>query len=88
VSFLDANLGFAGGNTSSAPRMYKTTDGGGSWSPVGVNGLPSFMSDMHWIDGQTGFVTIYIAPGGIFRTTNGGASWHNVWSDPTFVLSR
>jgi photosystem II stability/assembly factor-like uncharacterized protein len=87
VSFLNANVGFAGGYANTAPRMFKTTDGGGSWTPVGATGLPTYMSDMHWIDEQTGLATLYLTPGGIFRTTNGGASWFNVWSERAFGIS-
>ena len=87
VSFLNANTGFAGGYANTAPRMFKTTDGGGSWAPVGVIGLPSYMSDMHWIDEQTGVATLYLPSGGIFRTKNGGASWLNVWPERAFGIS-
>jgi photosystem II stability/assembly factor-like uncharacterized protein len=67
--------------------MYKTTGMAEAPAPVGVTGLPSYMSDMHWIDEQTGMAALYLTPGGIFRTTNGGASWFNVWSDRTFGIS-
>ena len=87
VSFLNANVGFAGGYANTAPRMYKTTDGGGSWAPVGVTGLPTYMSDMHWTDDQTGLAALYLTPGGIFRTTNGGTSWFNVWPERAFGIS-
>ncbi|MFB3907043.1 MAG: YCF48-related protein [Candidatus Eisenbacteria bacterium] len=79
ISFLNASAGFTGGYLGSAPVLYKTTDGGGSWSGVGTTGLPSWLNDMHWSDSQTGFVTLHTGSPGIYRTTNGGGLWTNVW---------
>ncbi len=81
VSFLSADLGFACGFASSTPQLFKTTNGGAVWSPVGTAGLAGSPWDTHWFDEQTGLATVRFDPGGIFRTTNAGTSWHNVWSE-------
>jgi len=66
-------------------RIYKTTDGGANWTQLG-GGLPN------GIMGRTGLVmslqnpdkiyAVYVdtlsKPGGIYKTTNGGASWTSV----------
>lgn len=80
ISFLDTNTGFVGGYVGGSPVVFKTTNGGGSWSPIGTAGLGSYMLDMHWMDAQTGFVTLNQGSPGIFRTTNGGALWTSVWA--------
>ncbi len=87
VSFLDASVGFAAGGSTNQPRIWKTTDGGGAWTAVGVAGLPSFVNGMHWFDAQTGLVAIANTGQGIFRTTNGGASWERVFDEPARRLS-
>jgi len=78
VSFIDENTGFAAGGES-GPKVYKTTNGGQSWSDVTGAGLQTDMvRDMHWFSENEG-----IAGGlsGIFRTTNGGALWQRVVAD-------
>jgi photosystem II stability/assembly factor-like uncharacterized protein len=82
VAFLSADRGFACGYSGSdAPQLFKTTNGGAAWSPVGTAGLTRGLWDIHWFDEQTGLATVNRNPGGIFRTTNGGASWQSVWSE-------
>lgn len=80
ISFHDINNGFVSGYAGSAPRMFRTTDGGGTWTSVGVVGLPSWTWQIHWHDAMTGLVAVYNS-GGIYRTTNGGSSWSRVWSE-------
>ncbi len=87
ISFLDPAVGFVGGYVNSLPVMYKTTDAGGSWSPIGTTGLTSYMSDMHWTDAQTGFATVPNGTPGIYRTTNGGTLWNNVWPERVHDIS-
>ena len=66
-------------------RVYKTTDGGANWVPLG-GGLPT------GVMGRTGLAisqqnpdkvyAVYIdslsTPGGLFKTTNAGANWNAV----------
>ncbi len=71
VHFLDSSKGFIVGNNGS---VYKTTDGGGSWSYSVVDPLNTvdlfcvtFSNDsLGWISGRYG---------SIFSTTNGGVTW-------------
>jgi photosystem II stability/assembly factor-like uncharacterized protein len=75
VSFLDASTGYAGGGSTNLPRIWKTTDAGGSWVAVSATGIPNFVSDLHWFDQQTGLAGLSAASPGVWRTTNGGTSW-------------
>lgn len=85
VDFTDAarQLLLAGGHEQ-AQKVYKSTNGGESWSEIGVN-LPSgtnFSSDPIVIDAQTYIVNSAQSWGGgslgIYRTVNGGSSWTKV----------
>jgi hypothetical protein len=54
-------------------RIFKTTDGGGSWTRLaGAGYTGGFVLDMRWLDATTG---VAAGNGGIHRTTNGGATW-------------
>jgi photosystem II stability/assembly factor-like uncharacterized protein len=81
VSFPSATRGYAVGyTTGGVGRMFTTADGGASWTPVTTSGLPSsrWPADVHFHSDLEGLVTVDASPGGIYRTTNGGATWVNV----------
>ncbi len=55
--------------------MFKTTDGGGSWSAVNT-GLPATVVSRLAVDATTSPSTVYASTDhGVFKTTDGGASW-------------
>jgi photosystem II stability/assembly factor-like uncharacterized protein len=75
-------------------QVFKSTDGGASWSPYS-NGLPSINS---WItalaiDPQDSSVLyagvrgVSGGTGGVFKSTNGGASWSQINSSVTVCCS-
>ena len=76
----------AGGHEQ-ARVVYKSTDGGSTWTNVGGN-LPSdatgFSTQVYTINAQTYLAAVtpgYInGSSGIYRTSNGGASWMKVSS--------
>lgn len=70
VKFINSSTGF----TNAFTKIFKTTDGGNSWSIIN---LPSIFGDDMFVLNQD---TIWLAmseslTGGVYRTTNGGASW-------------
>jgi photosystem II stability/assembly factor-like uncharacterized protein len=74
--FLDSQRGFVCGGEFLNPAIYRTTNGGGAWTPVGESGLSSSaIRDMVWLDENTGIVVSLDA---VQRTTNGGASWSTI----------
>lgn len=74
IQFLNSNTGFAcGGNN----RLFKTIDSGENWTIIVPAGI--FPNDMAVVSEDTIFlVNSEGAFGGVFRTTNGGASWTQV----------
>jgi len=80
VYFTTATVGFAGGNAG----LYKTVDGGDHWSTTPFS-YPSFRNvyDIEFFGTQLGLMCVGSdTPGanGVYRTTNGGQSWTQVWS--------
>lgn len=90
VFFPSENIGYAAGNTGSSARLYKTINGGSSWT-IAKDGLASaqsypyvyFINDtigfLGNVSNTTGFFTNYY----IWKTTNGGNSWTAVSSSFT-----
>lgn len=72
IQFLNANVGY----TSGPAGIFKSTDGGVTWSDITPNGTSTSWG-CYFADVNTG---VFLAGGcGVhqqfFRTTNGGASW-------------
>lgn len=77
-----ANLAWAAGNGSSATTngVWKTSDGGTTWTKQVAYGATSFPDIVHFWDANTG-VTMGDPVGGyfeIYTTTNGGTTWTRV----------
>ena len=76
--------------TSDYVRIYKTTDGGQSWTFI--NPAPPINYD--WIKGisfiskDTGFIQLYTSSGGqnaLYKTTDGGSSWLKISDSPNLL---
>jgi len=77
VHFTDINTGFC---SASDGRIYKSTDGGSTWTQVHtISGNPA-INDITFINSTTGFaVTAQISNQSyILKTTNGGVNWNVV----------
>ena len=77
---VDASIGYCVGvNTIFSPLMAKTINGGANWvySSFLLNNNEGTLRDLHFFDSQNGIVVsnLWNGPGGISRTTNGGANW-------------
>lgn len=72
--FIDANVGFT--SSSFVSQMYKTTNGGQTWSAIG--NYPS--RDIHFVDATNGFASSAAgSPNGTMKkTTNGGTTWSQI----------
>ncbi len=60
------------------PKFLRTTDGGVTWKVGTVTGVKnSFLMDIAALDSNTAWATTnnFAGGGGIYKTTNGGASW-------------
>ncbi len=68
--FTDSNIGFTSGSTT---QMYKTTNGGQTWTSVG--NYPA--RDIHFVDANNGYASSAAgaANGTMKKTTNGGTTW-------------
>jgi photosystem II stability/assembly factor-like uncharacterized protein len=90
VQFLDTQTGFAGGTyidysvglSSAVPVIFKTTDGGSSWTRLTIADYTAGTAivDLYFADASNGWaVNSYFGMGGatknFFRTANGGATW-------------
>jgi photosystem II stability/assembly factor-like uncharacterized protein len=68
LSFLDARRGFALTGANRRMRLYRTADGGVTWTLVGA---PPFNGAIVFLNDRAGFGTMR----SLYRTTDGGRSW-------------
>jgi sugar lactone lactonase YvrE len=71
------------GNTTS---LFRTTDGGATWSPFDINISGAVFSLL--VDPSNSNTLVAGAEGGVFRSTNGGASWTFQYPTTMNYLSR
>lgn len=88
VHFVNDNVGFFG----ATEILYRTIDGGATWSEYNVNGSPqSFLSyaiqDVHFYDENNGIMGFwdesFFYGGAMYVTSNGGDTWKQ-----TFLLNK
>jgi photosystem II stability/assembly factor-like uncharacterized protein len=88
LDFANASTGYLAGLVSDQVRIFKTTDGGASWSPINFTGISGFITDMQWLDDNTGIAAVPTTNSGIFRTSDGGQNWTKVSEASSRYLSR
>jgi len=79
IMFINANTGFTCGNDhfSGSTKITKTTNGGNNWFSLNDPSTAVY-DDMFVLNEDTIWLVSSSNPtGGVFRTTNGGASWQN-----------
>ncbi|QQS36376.1 MAG: T9SS type A sorting domain-containing protein [Ignavibacteriales bacterium] len=79
ITFLNENVGYAvGGSGTTADSLgvvLKTTNGGDTWAALAFN--PQFRIYSHWwVNENIGYIGVR-GPNGIWKTTDGGASFVN-----------
>lgn len=78
VDFASASTGWA---ITTTGRLFRTTNGGRSWSEQPGTGVSVRASSLAMVSASTGFLTLpefgdVGRAGFVLRTTNGGATWH------------
>lgn len=69
IWFTDANTGVALTGTDVAGRIYRTTDGGGTWTQVAANRA---LRSVVFVSSSVGYA---VGDNVVLKTTDGGATW-------------
>jgi len=69
ITFIDNNKGFCIGINT----IYKTIDGGQTWTENKINNIGGLMMDISFSDSQNGFIACLSDK--VIRTTDGGTTW-------------
>ena len=80
-------FGTNSGEYSTSPAVFKSADGGTTWSLDSDTGLPADADvDALVVDPHTS-ATLYVAvsPGGVFQSDDGGIDWRPLSTGQTFV---
>jgi len=86
ISMVTDNIFFVAGGPSGNPNIYKTTNGGATFTTLSTTGITYQIYSIWAVDANT----VYVGDGGaadgkggnakVFKTTNGGTSWVNILS--------
>lgn len=83
IGFVDPNIGVAVGYSSTnAGGIWRTTDGGASWTSITVPASTDKLNDVFFTDAQTGYAAG--DSGLVLKTADAGATW----TTTTGVTSR
>jgi photosystem II stability/assembly factor-like uncharacterized protein len=77
IEFLDENTGFTFVNLATVPggNVFKTTDGGNSWTQFTTGGTSENIISADMVDANTGYCTYNPSNKPVYKTTNGGLNW-------------
>ncbi|OFY38888.1 MAG: hypothetical protein A2275_01635 [Bacteroidetes bacterium RIFOXYA12_FULL_35_11] len=87
LSIVDENIAWStavdGTNGNPVNEYTKTTNGGFTWQPGTMTGVPATtrVSNISAVSGTTAFIAVYntsVAGGAIWKTTDGGVSWTKI----------
>ncbi len=73
IQFVNSNVGYAVGGSTSYGQALKTTDGGNNWELLSFD--PGYrLYSLNFVNENVGYVGRR-GPDGIFKTTDGGTTW-------------
>jgi len=87
IQFIDENIGYASGGWSTNCTLLKTINGGDTWTNISPS-FPGTAGGMWFVSADTGFYAHANSLYGssvISKTTNGGASWNEVYSGTGWI---
>ncbi len=65
-------------------KLFKSTDGGATWTEISGNGLPARLTGKLWVAvaNNSNAQRVYvIGDAGLYRSDDGGATWHQMAAD-------
>ena len=71
ICVIDSNIIYAGGSNGNG-QLYKTTNGGTNWISLGA---PSIITDMVFMNKDSGYYCSDLIGADVRTTTNGGLNW-------------
>ncbi|WP_224490984.1 WD40/YVTN/BNR-like repeat-containing protein [Robertkochia flava] len=91
IDFYDEKTGFAIGGDYTQPEQNAankavTTDGGKTWSLVGVGKAPGYLSCVQYIPGRKGKELVAVGFQGIWFSSDGGANFSKISDEPFYTL--
>jgi len=86
INFINENTGYVLGFFQLESKIWKTTDGGNSWSTQTTAGA-NYLNNLYFLDANNGYGSGGAFTGEIIKTTNGGANWQLVYNDNYAVNS-
>ncbi|CAG5083774.1 YCF48-related protein [Parvicella tangerina] len=79
MQFINSTVGYTAGSNG---KVLKTINSGANWGLIAQVGFEE-LEDIWFLDQTTGFVA---GTNGIWKTTDGGTSWSQVYTDPGVYL--
>lgn len=80
-AWLTPDHGWVVGN----PSVVETFDGGQSWSPLELEGIPFEYFDIQFTDSSNGWLSEVFS---MYRTTDGGATWNPMPPTPLYINTQ
>lgn len=72
LEFINQNIGFCVGQDLYFPQLWKTTDGGNTWSIITIDGVNAHnLGTLYFLDSLHGWA----AGDWLYKTVDGGDSW-------------
>ena len=86
INFVTPNTGYVVGFFQLESKIWKTTDGGSSWTTQGTGGA-NYLKKTYFLDETNGFAFGGPTYSEVIKTTNGGASWQSVSQESYIAYS-